>query len=164
MKLTDKIHLLQIDFEILLKPEMKISRFVNVIIIMGDSITIIDTGVKGSEKQIFSYIEGQGRNVKDISRIILSHAHPDHIGSAAEIKRLTGCEILTHAREREWMEDLELQNKERPVPGFFNLVDTPVFPDLLIDADQELKLQDGLTINLIHSPGHSRGSLNILFV
>ena len=52
MKLTDKIHLLQIDFEIILGPDKKIPRFVNVILILGNNITLIDTGVKGSEKII----------------------------------------------------------------------------------------------------------------
>jgi len=55
MKLTDKIHLLQIDFEIAITPDKKIARSVNVIIIFWDKITLIDTGVKGSKEQIFAY-------------------------------------------------------------------------------------------------------------
>jgi hypothetical protein len=41
MKFTDKIHLLQIDFEIAITPEKKLTRFVNVIIIFGDKITLV---------------------------------------------------------------------------------------------------------------------------
>jgi len=85
MKLTEKIHILKIDFEIAINPEKKIPRFVNVLIILGEKITVIDTGVKGSEKSIFAYIQAQSREITEIDRIILSHSHPDHIGSAARI-------------------------------------------------------------------------------
>lgn len=50
MKLTASIHILRIDFEITLGPGRTIPRFVNVILILGEKITLIDTGVKGSEK------------------------------------------------------------------------------------------------------------------
>ena len=56
MRLTGKIHLLKIDFEIRVSPEKTLPRFVNVLIIFGDKITLIDTGVKGSEERIFAHI------------------------------------------------------------------------------------------------------------
>jgi len=43
MKLTDKIHLLKIDFVITLGPEIKLSRFVNALLIFDDKITLIDS-------------------------------------------------------------------------------------------------------------------------
>ena len=164
MKQTDKIHLLQIDFEITFLPDKKIPRFVNVIVILADKITLIDTGVKGSEKIIFDYLQKQGRKPSEIDSIFLSHAHPDHIGSAAKIKELTRCKIFAHQFEKEGIENIELQNKQRPVPGFFSLVDQPVIVDDFIEDSQEIKLQDELTLRFIKSPGHSKGLLNVLFV
>jgi hydroxyacylglutathione hydrolase len=164
MKLTDKIHLLRIDFEIAISPDKKLPRFVNVLIIFGDKITLIDTGVKESERFISEYIRQNGRDISEIDSVILSHSHPDHIGSASIIKELTGCRIMAHQAEKEWIESLDLQNSQRPVPGFFNLVDRPVKLDAFLADKDELKLADGLTLNIIHSPGHSKGSLNILFV
>jgi hydroxyacylglutathione hydrolase len=163
MKLTDKIHLLQIDFEIPLSSEKKLSRFVNVIIIFGDKIILIDTGVKGSEEKLFAYIEQNNRSISDIKTVILSHSHPDHIGSAKKIKELTNCEILAHKNEADWIEDIALQNNERPVPGFYNLVDRSVKVDGILEAGQELKVAEDITLEIIHAPGHSKGSLNILF-
>jgi hydroxyacylglutathione hydrolase len=161
--LTEKIHLLQIDFEIILSPEKRLARFVNVIIIFGDKITLIDSGVKGCEEKIIAYIEQNNRKISDIETIILSHSHPDHIGSANKIKELTNCEILAHERERGWIENIDLQNRERPVPGFYNLVDHPVKIDRMLEAGQELKVAKDVTLEIIHAPGHSKGSLNILF-
>ncbi len=163
MKLTDKIHLLQIDFEIAISPEKKIPRFVNVLIIFGDTITLIDTGVKGSEKIIFDYIKKHNRDTSEIDKIILSHSHPDHIGSAAKIKEMTDCKVFAHELEKEWIENIDLQNKQRPVPGFYNLVDKNVIVDELVEDKQIINIQDGLTLKCIKSSGHSKGSLNILF-
>ena len=163
MKLTDKIHLLRLDFEITLSLDQKLPRFVNAIIIFGDRITLIDTGVKGSEEKIFAYIEQNNRKITDIKTIILSHSHPDHIGSAAIIKDLTNCEVLAHRGEIDWIENIKIQNKDRPVPGFFNLVDRSVKVDKLLEDKQLINIDKDITIEIIHSPGHSKGSINILF-
>jgi len=163
MKLKDKIHLLKIDFEITISPGKILSRFVNVILIFGDRITLIDTGVKGSEEKIFSYIRQNNRNISDIDTIILSHSHPDHIGSANKIKELTKCRVFAHSSEIPWIENIGLQNRERPVPGFSDLVDNPVKVDNILQDGQELKADTDVTLEIIHAPGHSKGSLNILF-
>jgi hydroxyacylglutathione hydrolase len=163
MKLTDKIHLLRIDFEIPLSADKKISRFVNVILIFGKEITLIDTGVKGSERIIFDYVKSQNRDYSEIATIILSHSHPDHIGSAATIKELTHCKVFSHASEKEWIENIDIQNNQRPVPGFYNLVDKSVEIDGFISDNQILSADSDVTIKFIKSPGHSIGSLNMIF-
>jgi hydroxyacylglutathione hydrolase len=163
MKLTDKIHLLRIDFEILLGPDKKLPRFVNVIIIFGNNITLIDTGVKGSEKIIFEYIEKNMRTPAEIKTIILSHAHPDHIGSAAAIKELTDCQVLAHPDETEWIEHIDVQNRQRPVPGFYSLVDKGVKVDGTLNEGQLIQADDDITLEINYSPGHSKGSVNIFF-
>jgi hydroxyacylglutathione hydrolase len=163
MELTGKIHLLQIDFEIALSPVKRLNRFVNVILILGDKITLIDTGVKYSESLIGDYLSSRNRDLSEVERIILSHSHPDHIGSAARIKELTGCKILAHRKEREWIENIEQQFSQRPVPGFFNLVDCPVQIDEFVSGGEELRVAEDITLKFIHSPGHSKGSLNVLF-
>jgi glyoxylase-like metal-dependent hydrolase (beta-lactamase superfamily II) len=164
MNLTDAIHLLQIDFEISLAQGKKLPRFVNVPLIFADKITLIDTGVKGIENVIFDYIKKQGSEVPEIDSIILSHAHPDHIGSAATIKEQTGCRVIAHPLERAWMEDIERQNRERPVPGFFDLVDRPVTIDHFVEDNQIMNIHENLIMKFIESPGHSMGSLNMLFI
>ncbi len=163
MRLTNKIHVLQIDFEITLSPGKKLQRFVNVILILGDKITLIDTGVKGSEILIFDYLKKQNRDFSEIDTIILSHSHPDHIGSVARIKELTCCKVFAHESEKEWIENIDLQNSQRPVPGFYNLVDKSVVIDEFVTNNQTMVLQEGLTLRLMEASGHSKGSLNILF-
>jgi hydroxyacylglutathione hydrolase len=163
MKISDNIHQLRIDFNIQLTPDKIIPRFVNAIIVFGEKITLIDTGTKGSEEQIFIYIEENGRSFSEIETVILSHSHPDHIGSAARIKELTGCKIMAHEAERSWIENIEQQVQERPVPGFFNLVDCSVKIDEYLFNGQFLNLGEEVTAEVICTPGHSAGMLSLLF-
>ncbi|HCE56534.1 MAG TPA: MBL fold metallo-hydrolase [Prolixibacteraceae bacterium] len=163
MKIKENIHLLKIDFNIQLSPEKVLPRFVNVLLIFGEKITLVDTGVKGSEEKIFSYIAENGRSYSEIETVILSHSHPDHIGSAARIKELTGCKILAHPAEKTWIEEIAVQEKERPVPGFSNLVDRSVTIDEFIENGQILDFGNNQTAKIIHAPGHSAGSVNLYF-
>lgn len=163
MNITDKIHLLKHDFQIPVTKEKKLPRFVNSIIIFGKEITLIDTGVKDSYEKIFSYIKEQGRSIDEISLLILSHSHPDHIGSANKIKTITGCKVMAHKEEKEWIEDLRVQYSSRVIPGFYELVNESVKIDKLVEHNQEIELDEGLTLQIIHSPGHSKGSINIFF-
>jgi glyoxylase-like metal-dependent hydrolase (beta-lactamase superfamily II) len=164
MKLTEHIHLLKHDFKISLGSGQAVPRFVNSVIVFGKDITLIDSGVKSSFENIIDYIRQQQRDPSEISKLILSHSHPDHIGSAMQIKELTGCKILSHEAEKDWMEDIGLQQKQRPVPGFLLLADKPVTLDGNLSHNQKLPAAEHVTLKILHAPGHSRGSLNILFM
>ena len=163
MQVTDKIHLLKIDFSVQVSPEKSLPRFVNSLIIFGESITVIDSGVKDSYKAIYNYIEANNRKIGDIKTLIISHSHPDHIGSAKKIKDDTGCTVIGHLHEKEWIENIDLQFKNRPVPGFYNLVDQSVKINQLLSGGEKLMLDNGVTISIINTPGHSKGSFSILF-
>lgn len=163
MKISEKVHLLKHDFSIPLPDKKSLPRFVNSLVIFGRRITLVDTGIKSSWESIFNYIQDQGRNPSEIELIILSHAHPDHIGSAAKIKEFCDCRIAAHPLEKEWIEDINLQFAARPVPGFFQLADQSCKVDIQLDDKHSLKLHGQIDVELIHTPGHSPGSMNFGF-
>jgi hydroxyacylglutathione hydrolase len=163
MKITDQIHLIKHPFLIPVSPEMQLERFVFSLILFGEQITLIDSGVRGSQDKLFNYIRENGRKEGEIKTLILSHSHPDHIGSAAEIKAQTGCTLMAHEGEKEWIENIDLQNQERPVPGFYNLVDRSVKIDCLLEDGDDIDAGTDLNIQVIHTPGHSKGSVSLFF-
>ena len=112
-----KVHQIKIDFRV----TEQVSRFVYVYILEADSLYLIDSGVFGCEKQIMDYLDSIGRNNAEIKGIFLTHAHPDHIGSAAWFQEHTGCRIYASEGEKRWIEDIDLQFKERPIPNFYQL-------------------------------------------
>lgn len=163
MQVTEHIHALRVPFKIPISPEKMIDRDVYSYIVFGDQITLIDSGVSGTETIIFDYIKKNGRDPKEISVIILSHSHPDHIGSAKAIKEATQCKVMAHNGEKDWIEDTEKQFKERPVPGFHTLVSGPVTLDRLLGDGQIVDLGGKTRCEIMHTPGHSRGSITLLF-
>ena len=71
----------------------------NVVLIVGDEMTLIDTGVGGNGEAIISYIKKIGKDRLDLKRILLTHFHYDHSGSAQELHEATGARIVTHRSE-----------------------------------------------------------------
>ena len=163
MEVSKNIHALEIPFKIPIAPEVVLDRKVFVYLIMDEGITLVDSGVSGAHSLIFDYLQANGRGPKDITSLILSHSHPDHFGSARTIKEVTGCSVLAHSAEKEWIEDTEKQGMERPVPGFDILVEGPVPVDGLLDDGDIVETGKKKKCQVIHSPGHSRGSISLFF-
>jgi hydroxyacylglutathione hydrolase len=161
MRITDSVHALKIPFHVTTQLGVKVKRFVYVYIIFGKRIFLVDSGVANSEHAIFKYIRETGRNPEEISLLILTHSHPDHIGAARAIKIVTGCTICAHPAEKMWIEDVELQSKERPVPGFNDLVGGSVTVDCVLEEGNILKIDENLMIEVFHTPGHSKGSISL---
>lgn len=163
MQVTEHIHALKIPFKIPINPEKVIDRDVYSYIVFGNKITLVDTAVMGAETIIFDYIKKKGRDPKEISMVVLSHSHPDHIGSVKAIKEATGCQVAAYSAEKDWIEDTEKQFRERPVPGFHTLVGGPVMVDRLLADGETVSLDETITCEVMHTPGHSRGSLALFF-
>jgi hydroxyacylglutathione hydrolase len=162
MQITEHIHALLIPFKIPVSPEKAIDRHVYSYIVFGDKITLIDCGVMGAETIIFDYIKKNGRDPEEISMVILTHSHPDHLGSLKAVQQATRCHVAAHDAEKDWIKDTEKQFKERPVPGFHNLVGGSVAVDRLL-ADGEIVEVGKTSCQVVHTPGHSRGSITLLF-
>jgi glyoxylase-like metal-dependent hydrolase (beta-lactamase superfamily II) len=161
MQITEHVHALKIPFQVKDTSGMKIPRFVCIYLIYGRKITLIDSGVASSEQIILDYLNKTGKSPKDIALLILTHAHPDHIGAAKALKSMSGCAVAAHAAEKTWIEDVDLQARERPVPGFKSLIKGSVPVDLILQDGDVLDLGDGLSLQVLHTPGHSPGSISL---
>ena len=162
MQVSEHVHALRIPFKVPLSPTVSLDRFVYCYIITGDKVCLVDTGVAGSEGMIFDHLRGLGHDPSEIRTIVQTHSHPDHIGSTKAIKRTSNCDVLIHKEERRWLEDIEAQFAERPVPGFHGLVGGPVAVDRTLNHGDRIDLGDGLILEVIHTPGHSTGSISLL--
>jgi hydroxyacylglutathione hydrolase len=163
MQVTEHIHAIKIPFKIPIAPGKVIDREVYSYIVFGNEITLIDSGVMGAETIISDYIRRNGRYPKEISVVILTHSHPDHIGSVKAIKEATGCKVAAHSAEQAWIEDTEKQYRERPVPGFHGLVGGAVTIDMLLADAEIVTLDEKIKCEVMHTPGHSRGSITLFF-
>jgi glyoxylase-like metal-dependent hydrolase (beta-lactamase superfamily II) len=163
MKITDHIHLLEIPFQIPITHDKEVDRYVNAFIIFGESIYLIDTGVAQSKEKIYDYIKSQGRKPEEIAKIFLTHSHPDHIGAVRLIKKDTGCEVLAHEAESPWIQHVDKQFEERPIPGFYQFVSGSVKIDRFLKDKEVIKPESCITFEILHTPGHSPGSVSIKY-
>lgn len=135
-------------------------RIANVYLVAtGDGLLLLDTGMPGNARRILSFVDGIGRKPSDLRDIVLTHCDIDHIGSVAELKRLTGARVAIHERDAP-----VLSGEKRPQKGGLVMVALyrllrfrPVAPDL--------RLRDGDTIGglqVMHVPGHTAGSIALV--
>ncbi|MGN0642209.1 MAG: MBL fold metallo-hydrolase [Huintestinicola sp.] len=93
---------------------------------------------------------------KDISlkKLLLTHGHCDHIASAAEIIKATGAEVYIHQADSS-----KLTNGRTNLTEYFHLppID-PVFDPVIIH-DGDIITQDELSFEVLHTPGHTSGSV-----
>ena len=108
---------------------------------------IVDPG--GDLDAVLKVVERQGITLE---KILLTHAHIDHAGATAELKRRTGLPIEgPHEGDRFWIEGLAEQGK------MFGIASEGAFePDRwLVDGDRVTV--GSLELEVRHCPGHTPG-------
>ncbi|MGD8740899.1 MAG: MBL fold metallo-hydrolase, partial [Desulfobacterales bacterium] len=163
MQVTEHIHALKIPFKLRVGPDKTVDRFVFAYLIFGDQICLIDSGVAGSEAIILEYIKQAGRDPQEISRIVFTHSHADHIGGGPALKKQTGCKLAAHVDARPWIENVDQQYAERPIGNFYDLVGGSVEIDSGLKHGDQVDLGDGKTFEIFHTPGHSKGAISLLY-
>jgi hydroxyacylglutathione hydrolase len=145
----------------------------NCYLIKEDGIIMVDAGTPKHGKKLLKWLEGLSIAPGDISLLLLTHGHIDHRGSANEFKKLTGCKVAINYREKDWVEKslkslppgVNLWGKVCAAIGnallpFINFPGTSV--DLALgDEDYSLECY-GIHGRVIHTPGHTSGSMSVL--
>lgn len=97
--------------------------------------------------------------------VFCTHAHYDHIIEADNIVAISGSYLLAHTSEIPAFKDIK-----RNGSSYFGkkiTVDSPVCAikdgDILTSLDFGMSVSELFTIRIIHTPGHSAGSICILF-
>ena len=159
MKITENVHLIRKEFQV----TPVVNRYVNIYLIEGQrGCYLIDSGVSGTEILIDEYMNSIGKSIQDIKGLFITHAHPDHIGAANEIKKLSNCIVYAPQKELSWIENIDEQFRERPIPNFYSLLSESVAVDKPIEDGMIFNLEEGVEIACISTPGHSHGSMSFL--
>jgi len=121
-----------------------------------DGLTLVDTGLPGSADKLFQAALSLNRSLR---RIVLTHAHMDHVGSLDALSfRLIGIEVAIGRRESRLLtRDFHTEPSEpaNKVKGSFSKVET--IPSVLL-TDGEIYG----SLQVIATPGHTPGHLSFL--
>jgi glyoxylase-like metal-dependent hydrolase (beta-lactamase superfamily II) len=136
-----------------------------------DGCTLIDCGLPGGHAKIVQAIKQLGKKPKDVHHILLTHAHPDHIGGFAAVKRDTGAEAYMHSTDAPIAISGAGFRPMKAAPGLRRAILFRLFVRLIpvegapieryIEDGQQLPFAGGLTA--IHIPGHCAGQLAFLW-
>ncbi len=127
------------------------------------SVTLVDTGLKNAPARILAALAEIGAGPADVSTIVLTHAHSDHAGGAAELAERTSRGITVHVEDAEYVRtgtvpardtSLRLGRLLTRMPG------ADPAPVARTMADGELLAGSGLRVH--HTPGHTPGHCSLL--
>ncbi len=122
---------------------------------LGD-IVLIDCGAGPGWPRIADQIRAVGFEPAAIHTLVLTHCHIDHIGAANEVKRASGSRIVAHALDTDAIAGAD---PERTAAGYYGMHLEEVAIDHEVDGRSEILEFSAGSITLIHTPGHTPGSM-----
>lgn len=133
------------------------------LLVSSEVLTLVDSGMAGESAKIIDQLAQGGFTLSDLRQIFLTHAHGDHTGSAAELARLSGAEVLAHKDEVPYIEQTVVPRSQ--VRRFLTRLGGLLFkqPACKVDvvlADGDMIPNSGGYI-AVHTPGHTPGSLSL---
>jgi metallo-beta-lactamase class B len=113
---------------------------------------LIDAGFAESAPQIIRNIDKLGFKLEDVKALVISHAHFDHVGGLAELKRRTGAQIVASRADAEAM-----ARGGRDDPQFADSIPfARVYADRIVQEGGVVRV--GPTELVAHiTPGHTQG-------
>jgi hydroxyacylglutathione hydrolase len=109
---------------------------------------VVDPG--GEPHKIEAFLN---KNDLDLKGILLTHGHMDHIEGAAPLRELYKTDIYCHMDDEEMIE-----NPKHNLSARYNGHSISITPDKLL-ADGEKISFGTLEFKVIHTPGHTKGSV-----
>ncbi len=146
--------------------------FVNAFLIDAGELTLIDTGVAGSDRKILRALDELGKKPPDLRHILITHLHADHTGGLPALKRATGAAVYMHPLDAADYGQGITMRATRPGSGLMGRLMAGIFSrgkDRRVEAAPvDQTLEDGQVLDfaggmkVIHAPGHTAGQVVFL--
>jgi len=142
--------------------------------LIGDKDWImIDAGESNKKKNFLKKLASLGIKPEHIKLIIITHGHWDHIGSAKDIKEITGAKIAMHENEKEWLEKSMIIHP--PGVTLWGKIFSKIIPlikprikipstkvDIVLGNKSVFLNEYGIEGSIEFTPGHSSGSVSVM--
>lgn len=144
-------------------------RFSNAYVLVGDRRAIlVDTGSRGDARAIRAACAAVGVALRDLALILHTHVHSDHVGTTADLAAEAQCPVSYHSNDRVLAE--QGHNGRLRGVGLRGRILSRLLSDLPfpscradLDASDGLRLDAfGVPATVLHTPGHTAGSISVL--
>lgn len=125
------------------------------LVISENEAALIDAGTGKNTERITENIQSCGIDLSAVKTLFITHCHYDHTGGAGRIRELTGCRIITHKIDAEYMEK---GDSEVTAASWYGTYMKPLKVDIKITSDRQNFIIGKLEMTFHHTPGHSPGS------
>jgi glyoxylase-like metal-dependent hydrolase (beta-lactamase superfamily II) len=89
------------------------NELVNFYLVEGDGgLTLVDAGLSGFTGQLEAFMRGRGQTLANLDAVVLTHAHPDHVG-VAETVRAAGATVHVHEADALMARTAKAPKRER---------------------------------------------------
>jgi len=139
-------------------PEITDSRDGCVYLINMGELVLIDSGAGWSSNKIIKNVEGLGFDGKNLSKILLTHCHIDHIGGAPDIRKRYGSKIYIHESDAQ---PLESGDSVLTAANWYQTSFPLTLVDVKLNLPEEILSIGTEKIICLHTPGHTPGSISI---
>lgn len=129
-------------------------------------LTLVDAGLKGAPKKIVAAIESLGKKTSDVTRIVLTHAHPDHAGGLKRMQGESGARVMCHSTDAPFARAGKAppRDQRRLSARILGMLPGNTFAPCEIDEEiadgQLLDIAGGLRV--VHTPGHTPGHVALM--
>jgi glyoxylase-like metal-dependent hydrolase (beta-lactamase superfamily II) len=120
-----------------------------------DGLTIVDASLGSATPKIVSQLRAAGYRPGDVKRILVTHAHIDHVGGLPALKQATGAQVICSTIERPYTEGTTPTLRKGGKPAQV-MAGTPV--DRTVDEGDVLADVFG-GLHVVATPGHTRGQV-----
>jgi glyoxylase-like metal-dependent hydrolase (beta-lactamase superfamily II) len=141
--------------------------YMSAYIVQGKEVVLVDTGFPAEMETLRAAIRAHGFDIADISRIFITHSHPDHSGNVGTILRENPrTTVYIHPLGVAQLVDpsIELEVRKKALPERMHAgIGTmePVAPDRIrtIQDGDTFDLGDGEVLRAVYAPGHQPDSI-----